>query len=239
MFSPLNDPQVEHWFQRLNAPLKRLPAGERAEVHQEVRQHLEALAEANEELGSSPSEALELALQQFGDPSKFGRHMAWEWKRKQGIVSLDMAAVLYGISRHAGLALGLMALCILKYVLDRGGIEIAGGSALLPYGYLVGVPTLTGWAIGRKYPSQALRSTLHTAFVLPILPTLIGLTAAISQGMCYVLLVSLVSCLAMFSAWLLLACVAAYLASVTKRGWYKPTLNGFKLTLPKRRRQVE
>ena len=57
MFSPLNDPQVEHWFQRLNAPLKRLPAEERTQIHQEVRQHLEALAAANEELGSSPEEA--------------------------------------------------------------------------------------------------------------------------------------------------------------------------------------
>ena len=55
MFSPLNDPQVEEWFQRLNAPLQRLPLAERVELHTEVRQHLDALVAANKELGSHSS----------------------------------------------------------------------------------------------------------------------------------------------------------------------------------------
>ena len=79
MFSPLENESSEQWFQRLNAPLKRLPAEQRAELHAEVRQHLEALAAANEELGSTPEEAWEHALAQFGDPGNFGKRMAQEW----------------------------------------------------------------------------------------------------------------------------------------------------------------
>ncbi len=78
MFNPLENEASEAWFQRLNAPLKRLPAEERAALHVEVRQHLEALAAANEELGSSLEEAWDLARTQFGDPGKFGRKMRRE-----------------------------------------------------------------------------------------------------------------------------------------------------------------
>ena len=96
MFSPLNDPQVEQWFQRLNAPLKRLPAEERTQIHQEVRQHLEALAAANKELGSSPEEAWEHALKQFGDPGKFGKRMAREWKLGKTGCRVEIVAIGFG-----------------------------------------------------------------------------------------------------------------------------------------------
>ena len=86
MFSPLENEDLDNWFQGLNRPLKRLPADERRELHAEVRQHLEALAAANEELGSTPEEAWQFARDQFGDPGKFGRRMAWEWRRKQGLI---------------------------------------------------------------------------------------------------------------------------------------------------------
>ncbi len=78
MFNPSENEALDQWFQRLNAPLKRLPPQERAELHQEVRQHLESLVAANEELGSSPQEAWELAMTQFGDPARIGRRLAWE-----------------------------------------------------------------------------------------------------------------------------------------------------------------
>lgn len=62
MLSSLNDPSLDQWFQQFNAPLKRLPVEERAQLHTEVRQHLEALVAANEELGSTPEEAWAHAL---------------------------------------------------------------------------------------------------------------------------------------------------------------------------------
>ena len=241
MFSPLENEELDRWFQRLNGPLKRLPDSERRELHLEVRQHLEALAKANEELGSSPEEAWRYALIQFGDPARIGRRMAWEWRRSQGWMSLDMIAVLYGAGVHAAAAAGLVVLFCVVSILDYFfGERILGRGTgwLMTAGYFVGVPVLTGFKLGRKYPSLALKIALHTAFVLPILPTLIGLTAAISQGMCYEFLVIFMYCSAMFFGWLVLTCGAAYFASVTKRGWYRPTLDDFKITLPQRRRQV-
>ena len=235
MFSPLNDPQVEHWFQRLNGPLKRLPAEERAALHQEVRQHLEALVAANEELGSSSPEVLEMALQQFGDPTRIGRRMAWEWRCSHGLFSSEMRAVLYGIGVHAAVAVGLVLLCVLKDLLNYCGVSVPSTSGLLTYGYLVGMPLSAGWMVGRKYPREALMGAFHAPLVALILPTLIGLAAAMSQGVSYQYLVILVSCVVVFSCWLLLTCGAAYLASITKRGWYKPTWEDFKLTWPKRR----
>ena len=98
MFNPLENEAAEAWFNRLNAPLKRLPAEERVALHQEVRQHLDALAAANEELGSSPEEAWKHALEQFGDPTRIGRRMAWEWRCSHSLFSSEMRAVLYGMA---------------------------------------------------------------------------------------------------------------------------------------------
>ncbi len=238
MFSPLENEELDRWFQRLNAPLKRLPADERQQLHEEVRQHLEALVKANEELGSAPEEAQKFALRQFGDPARFGRRMAWEWRCSHSLFSPEMMAVLYGIGIHAAAAVGLMLLCLLKDLLNYSGVSVPGTSGLLTYGYLVGIPLSTGWMVGRKYPREALMGAFHAPLVVLILPTLIGLAAAISQEVCYQYLLIFVSCLAVFSGWLLLACGAAYLASVTKRGWYRPSWADFKITLPSRRRQV-
>ena len=79
MHSQLSDEQTQQFFERLNKPLKHMPQNVRAELHTELRQHLDALVAANEELGSSPEEAFELALRQFGDPAKIGRKLWWEW----------------------------------------------------------------------------------------------------------------------------------------------------------------
>ena len=78
MFNQLESRALDQWFQRFNTALRRLPAAERADLHQEVRQHLDSLVAANEELGSSPDEAWELALAQFGDPARIGRRISWE-----------------------------------------------------------------------------------------------------------------------------------------------------------------
>ena len=238
MFSPLNNKDLDDWFQRLNAPLKHLPPGERQQLHEEVRQHLDALVKANEELRSTPEEAWEHALPQFGDPVRIGRRMAWEWRRSHGLFSPDMMAVLYGTGIHAAAAVGLILLCLLKDLLNYSGINVHDASGFMAYGYLAGVPLSVGWMVGRKYPREALRGAFQAPLVVLILPTLIGLAAAVSQEMCSQYLLIFASCSAVFSTWLLLTCSAAYLTSVTKRGWYKPTLNDFKITLPKRRRRV-
>ena len=80
MFSQFDDEDVAIYFERLNAPLKKVPPEARAEMHQELRQHLDALAAAHEELGATPEEAKAAALRQFGDPAKIGRRLFQEWE---------------------------------------------------------------------------------------------------------------------------------------------------------------
>ena len=238
MLNSQNNEELDNWFQRLNAPLKHLPPGERQQLHEEVRQHLDALAKANEELGSTPEEAQRFAMVQFGDPAKIGRRMAWEWRCSHRLFSPEMMAVVYGIGIHAAAAAGLIVLCLLKDLLNYSGINVHDTSGLLAYGYLTGMPLSAGWMVGRRYPREALMGAFHAPLIVLILPTLIGLAAAISQETCYQYLLIFASCSAVFSIWLLLICGAAYLASVTRRGWYKPTLADFKLTLPKRKQTI-
>ena len=228
MFNPLDNEALDEWFQRLNAPLKRLPTEDRAELHQEVRQHLEALVAANEELGSSSSEAWEHALTQFGDPARIGKRLAWEWRRGQGWVSPDMAAILYGLATHLVAAVAVTAFAKILFALGLTG------STDVTLEYLFGVPVLVGMGVGRKYPERALAGAFYGALTWPILPVSAVLPVFVAAPVVYAVSLPL-----LFSVlWLGLTCGAAYLASVTRRGWYRPTLADFKLTLPCKHPQI-
>ena len=244
MFSPLSDPQVEQWFQRLNGPLKRLPAEERAELHQEVRQHLESLAAANEELGSSPEEAAEFALKQFGDPGKFGKRMAQEWHQGKTGFRADLVAVLLGCGLQVVGLYSMITLCCLwegvfynpgDKVYHHGQATLAAvmvvSNALL-YGGAAGMSVL----VGRKHPYQALKSGFYAMVPYVAIASWVLWNAIITppnEDNNLVRLITNVSCSLGFMAVALIP--TAYLASVTKRGWYKPSWEDFKLTWPKRR----
>lgn len=228
MFSPLNDPQVEQWFRRLNASLKGLPAAERAELHSEVRQHLEALAAANEELGSSPEEAWKHALTQFGDPAEIGRRLAWEWRRGRGWVSPDMAAVLYTLGAHV-LSMTALVLCTILVMLAFRLYDSSGTTFTLEY--LVGVPILAGAAVGRRFPNRALTGAFYAAIAWPLLPLMVVAAVSITR----LNVPDLLSVMLWPAAWLTLGCGAAYVASARqRRQWYRPTLADFALRLPQR-----
>lgn len=236
MFNPLENEALDLWFQRLNAPLKRLPPQERAELHQEVRQHLEALVAANEELGSSPQEAWEHALAQFGDPTRIGRRLAWEWRRGRGWVSPDMAAVLYGLGITAaaffGVTLALGASCAIN---GWGAFVNEHSEAVFGNAYLALVSVLSGAAVGRRHPMQALTGAFYSATLLPILPMTVFMDAACFFGherVSVTLGINLI--LFVFGGiWLLLSGGAAYVASARqRRHWYRPRLADFKLALP-------
>ena len=237
MFSPLNNPQVEQWFQRLDAPLKRLPAEERTPIHQEVHQHLEALAAANEELGSSPPEALELALQQFGDPGKFGRQMRREaltlgsnpnqWAKNP--LTAAWAYCFVGCLLTVGVVWAVWMACLCLFCTFAPALP---ESSLLSHlvsstvgGGMLAASASAGWRTGRKMKTHALAGAFYT--FLPFV---------LFDGLLMLLLDhDAVGALSLM-AWAGLGCGAAYLASVTKRGWYKPSWEDFKLTWPKRRK---
>ena len=241
MFSPLDDPQLEQWFVRFNAPLKRLPAEERAALHLEVRQHLEALAAANEELGSSPEEASVLALEQFGDPKIIGKRLSQEWRQGRTGFRADMAAIFYGFGLQTlwWVVERLVATECFARLFDAYGKSVLGiivvVGSIIGYGGLVLVNT----AIGRKYPFQAIKGAFY-AYVLWNLWNLVSDAAFIflQPSLRHSLSIMLTHSLPWMPLWMAGHVTVAYFASVTKRGWYRPALADFQLTLPRRRPQL-
>ena len=233
MFSPLNDPQVEDWFQRLNAAWKRMPADEQVRQREEVRQHLEGLVAAKVANGQPPEDAWIAALTQFGDPEQIGRKLYREWRQSKVGFGADMAAIGFGC--------GLEAIRLIPDQLFSQSV-----ASHLPFSFWLmfsGPATaLIGIAIGRRYPVQALKSALFWPLLWTvILWTRVAVSVSFSNGRTRLpdgdaLHFVALNMLSYEMPTILLSCVAAYLASVTKRGWYKPTLNDFKLTLPKRGR---
>lgn len=228
MPSPLNDPRSEDWFRRFNAPLKCLPAEERAALHTEVSQHLDALAAANIELGSSPEEAWKYALTQFGDPARIGRRLLWEWRRSRCVITPDMVAVLYGLAAHVVLTFLLLPATFLVMTAAHFDTTMR---TLVHWEYWLVVPLLTGAMMGRRFPKQAVTAAFYITFTLPMLPMVL-ITALL---MAQTIPADLFAAFLWPPAWLTLGCGAAYLASVTRRGWYRPALADFKLSLPQKK----
>lgn len=226
MPSPLNEPHSEDWFRRFNAPLRRLPAEERTALHAEVSQHLDQLAAANQELGSSPEEAWALALTQFGEPAKIGRRLAWEWRRGKGFVSPDMAAVLYGLGAH----LASTALLFLGTLLVMRTLRLYDNTgAAATWEYLLAVPLLTGTAIGWQFPRRAITGAFYAVVAWPFLPTMAVLALSATR----LSFADFSAILLWPLAWPILGCGAAYLASARKRQeWYRPRWADLKLECP-------
>ena len=238
MFSPLNDPQVDRWFQRFNAPLKRLPAEEREQLHLEVRQHLDALVAANEELGSYPAEAWQLALVQFGDPTRIGRKLYQEWQRNS-VSRSGSAAICFGVVLHlmwASATLFIWQHCSLVW--QHHNI-VWWNSWLAPTSVL-----FINALIGYRHPNQALKGALYSdilamfGYLLCLMPEMLHPHLEYYGGHGMSTSVPAFMALLYMPLFALKACGIAYLASVTRRGWYTPTLADFKLSLPKRQVQA-
>lgn len=235
MFSPLNDPSVDQWFQQFNAPLKRLPVEERAQLHTEVRQHLEALVAANEELGSSSAEAWTHALNQFGKPKIIGKRLAWEWQENQQTPEAAWHAVRFGIRAHLGWAL----LFLLPFAALSHAEFTTVDARLLHYIQGVAGTLLLPAFIGFCRPSHAIKAALYSSLLFIglgfclVLPFLWQTYTGHSAGNAYP--ITLLSWAEGRIPETVSTLIAAYLASVTRRGWYRPTLSDFKISLPRRR----
>lgn len=240
MFNPLENEAVEEWFENFNARLRRLPAEERSQMQLEVRQHLEALAAANEKLGSSPEKAWEQALEQFGDPAKIGDRLLCEYQESRsgpysGLIAVGFGMVLYLLWFGLHWLGFMMPTLLLRY---QSSIWYSPPlNALFTHAF----PLLIPFIIGRTYPFQAIKGAFY-ANVLMIL---------VENGWFLFIVVShpgiilpqpwpimMAERLPLNIAWSLGFSMVAYLASVTKRGWYRPSLADFTLTLPNKRRQT-
>ena len=212
MFSPLSDPHVDEWFQRFSGALKRLPAAERADLHQEVRQHLESLVAANEELGSSPQEAWQLAMAQFGDPAKIG----WRLRREALALPRDpnqwaanprTAAGIYSFVLCTG---SLALLAVVTFVFASAALVLAPGMAVSSpvsigardayYAGLLLAPIAAGWMTGKRVRCRALEGTF------------LGLSTFAGSSFLLSLITSEFAFCALVLVWLGLGCFSAWVA---------------------------
>ena len=77
MHSPL-----EQYLEEVTTHLHILPAAQRTDEVEEIRQHVEALVAARQELGHSREEAISQTLTQFGRAQTVGRQLARAYKRR-------------------------------------------------------------------------------------------------------------------------------------------------------------
>jgi hypothetical protein len=147
--------RLEDYLDRVLAPLvEKVPYDARRELRAELRSHLEALADAYEEIGSTPDEAARLAVEQFGDPGKLVK----EWLRAR-------AGCAEGSYLSPFPALGIGLVCFvpqtLFFVCLPGVADSAIALSLL-------FPVLAGLLVGVLAPSRAAFGAFLSAAVVTL-----------------------------------------------------------------------
>ena len=226
MFSQFDNEEVEAYFNRLNAELKKMPPEDRAEMHQEIRQHLEALAAAHEELGATPREAAEAALRQFGDPIKIGRRLFREWKQSlprasRGELSVILCVLMVHFSAISLMLFGGMQMTMpIYWRLFNHWVPIQL-NFWVPF---LAAPLLAGTVAGVLFPRRAVKASFIGHLFVPALlfiPELLsngsGVMAGHSVGIDTAVYVPDIGIASGFSLywegsfiWLLLGCVSAF-----------------------------
>lgn len=220
MFSPLDDSASVDWFRRFDAATRHLPAEDRAAQQEELHQHLDALIAANVALGQSADAAQQNALTRLGNPAKIGRKLNHEWQQSRTGFKTDMRAI------GLGLGLQLLRLCalnfslrVLDYTLLTAMILYFGGNLLIDL------------AIGLLCPFQAIKARFYSGVLWDLSVASSAVYALTQQGhpsppaAMFVLVMP----------WSIVPnTVLAYLASATRRGWYRPSLADFNVSLPHR-----
>lgn len=160
MLNFLDDERVERFYLRLNEPLRRMPAPERAELHQELRQHLETLAAAHLELDASPEEAIEAALRSFGDPAIVGRKLMREWRLK----NRDPFWVTVGAIGASQFALNALLFCLIvssnnhRWLVDIHFSQMFNLASFL-------IPVLGGIMAGFRLPERAFSAAFASGLI--------------------------------------------------------------------------
>jgi hypothetical protein len=159
--------RLERYLEELERPLTALTPEARAEWREEARQHLAALAAAHEELGSSPEEAVEAALRQFGDARQIGRQVqqsspeglqkGGSWRAIGRAYLLFSAPLMAGIIAMIGFGYAYV-LSLNPAALDA--MRVAGACAF------VAVPVAGGWRVGRRMPGR--RPGMHLLAALAL-----------------------------------------------------------------------
>ena len=95
--------------------------------------------------------------------------------------------------------------------------------------------------IGLRYPLQAIKGAFYANIVSYICSWGLVIAAASAQpihNLTHLFSTMFARSMLQMPLWMAGHLTVAYLVSATKRGWYRPTLADFKLTMPRRRPQI-
>lgn len=160
-----DDQRVKRFFFRLDEPLRGIPAPERAELHTELRQHLETLVATHLELGASPEEAIEAALRSFGDPAIVGRKLMREWRLKNRDPFWATVAAIGVFQLVLGSALQILLAWRFHYY-GHGAIDTHVAQM-----YNLGVsliPLLGGIVVGLRLPDRVISAAFFVGFIASV-----------------------------------------------------------------------
>jgi hypothetical protein len=168
------DPLIEVYLGEVS---DRLPHGMtpvcRLEQRAELRDHLEALVDAHQELGADEDRAVLAALKQFGSAEELGHRLSQEWKR-----SAHVRASAGELVTAAGVCLGMMSV----WGLYSGWPTVDLGLGAFGPAFDALLPCVAGYFWARRFPrfgspGIALLAALLAAAMLPLPPEYQGLTA--------------------------------------------------------------
>lgn len=181
--------RVEDYLDHVCAPLVDLvPYRARQAFREEIRQHITFLVEEHRQ-AASLEEAIESALQEFGEPWMVGEALAEEWSRKG---PLRPGRRIGAASLHAFSLFGL-ATAINLAVIEVSLLEHCE-EACYPYMLFLAAlsPILAGCLTGLKAYGQTLRSVIYVSLFLFLdtlvtgflmLPDLEGIHFALFQAL--------------------------------------------------------
>jgi hypothetical protein len=138
--------RLEQYLDEVTQPVA---APHRAEWREEVRQHVEAMAVAYEELGHTHDEATELALAQFGDARTVGKQVQARTARPATNIEA-IKGFVYPVALCFNV-LGIIS-AVWSYAYLQGYNDMTGISSLIHAGRAVQLmaPLLAGWWMARR-----------------------------------------------------------------------------------------
>ncbi len=218
--SNLLDTHLGDYLDHVCVPLVGVvPYARRQELRAELAEHLEALIESYQEMGSRPEWAVVQALQQFGEPSKLSRQWAREWASEAPCPEprSPWRAMKLGLGCFS--AAGLLAAVLLRTILNGSPFSVPSVTAEAGLIGLV-LPAVAGLMTGRYSPARPALGAFYALAALIAPTALASLVAVLIQPEPYEsgspITLGLVLAMAQFLYWIPVGCGAAALGGTLR-----------------------
>lgn len=153
--------EIDGYVSELTRSMGRAATEEdKEEIREELRQHIETMAAAEQELGATETEAVRNALARFGDAKTIGKQLAQE--RRARLLSTQLRFCV--LSLALGMACASLAAAALAHFVP----VFAAISLAVCGGYFVGRAT------ERRHPGAGIDASLLLAWVLPYFFAIFG-----------------------------------------------------------------